>query len=250
MVRQRSTEKVALTATISYLSFPTAFFGVAMYSEAPFLLFVALSFWFLERDRLLPGAAFAGLAAGTRLVGIAAFLPLAVYVLRKMPKQPSTLLSYMLAAVICLAPLGVYCVYLWLDFGNPFYFAEVVNRTWARAPGDPLSTLIQYVNHPPNSTLHLVLELTASIGFLGILFVGIRRIPLSWWLYSLGVVLIPMSSGLLVSMPRYVLACLGGFVIAGDFLSERVRLKWGVWAVSFALQALLAIRFINGYWAA
>jgi hypothetical protein len=222
---------------------------VAVYSEALFLLLVALSFWSLERNRLLGGSLLAGLSAATRLVGVAAFVPIGLYALRHRDWRPSTALRWSIAAVLCLAPIGIYMFYLWQEHGDPVYFVEI-SRAWWRKPEDPVSTFVHYIQDPPVAGINVAFDVVASLGFLAVLLLGARRIPFSVWAYSLLVVLMAMSSGMLMSMPRYVLASLGAFVLLGLFLDKRPLLKWPVWTASFAFQAYLATLFLNGHWTA
>ncbi len=254
LMKERAGAQVAMSCVITLITFPTAFYGVAMYSESLLLLTVALSLLSLERERLLAGSLFAGIAAGTRLIGMAAFLPLALYALRRWEWRRRPLLKYAIAAAICLAPLVAWCLFLWDRNGDPFYFQTVSSTSWGREPGNPLVTLAEFIRHPddPNSSTPLIpaLELGLPLLFIAVLLLGVRKIPFSWWLYSVAVVLVPLSSGMLFSMPRYVLAAIGAFVIVGMYLHTRPALKYGVWTAGLVLQAVLAIRFINGYWVA
>ncbi|MGE0058831.1 MAG: mannosyltransferase family protein [Dehalococcoidia bacterium] len=254
LVKDRSGSGVAMSSVITVLTFPTAFYGVAMYSESLLLLMAALTLLSLERERLVAGSLFAGIAAGTRLVGIATFLPLALFALRRWDQRPRTAAVYVVAAVICLAPLAAWCLFLWERHGDPFYFQTVSSVSWGREPGNPLTTLADFIRHPddPNSSTPLIpaLELGLPLLFIAVLALGVRTIPLSWWLYSVAAVVIPLSSGVLFSMPRYVLASIGAFVIIAVYVQPRPALKYGVWTAGLVLQAVLAIRFINGYWVA
>jgi hypothetical protein len=249
LVKDHAGVGTARATILTFLTFPTAYFGVAVYSEALFLLLVALSLWSLRSDRLLAASFFAGLSAATRLVGVAAFVPVGLYALQRWDWRPATLVRWTIGAVLCLAPIGGYMFYLWREHGDPLYFVEI-SSAWWRKPDDPVSTFIHYVQDPPVARLNMAFDVITSLGFLAVLLLGVRRIPFSWWAYSLLVVLIAMSSGMLMSMPRYVLASLGAFVILGLFLEKRPVLKWPLWAAGFAFQAYLATLFLNGHWTA
>ena len=83
-----------------------------------------------------------------------------------------------------------------------------------------------------------------------ILIAGVKKIPLSWILFGLLVVIVPASSGTLTSMPRYVLASLPAFVLIGMFLKDRRILSILIWVIFLSLQMFLAIKFVGGYWVA
>ncbi len=248
LVKSRFDHDVALTSTVTVLLFPTAYFGVAFYSEALFLFLAILSLHFLDRDRIVAGSAFAGLAAATRLVGMAAWIPLAVWAFKNWEWRKWSLVRLVLGALVALIPLGLYCAYLQATFGDPFYFIHVGSE-WYREPSNPWTTIIQQIRSSPADPFQHYLELGSTFLFAGVLVAGARKIPFEWWIFSLVAFLIPVSSGLLFSMPRYVLLSIGAFIILGRFLHDKPLLKVSVWSASLVLQCVLSVRFINGYWA-
>lgn len=80
-------EYVAEKAIILLLIFPTSFFLGAVYSEALFLAFSISAFYFARKNNWLLAAILAGLAAGTRLIGVAViFAIFAEYFFTKVPQ--------------------------------------------------------------------------------------------------------------------------------------------------------------------
>lgn len=239
----------ALTSTVTLLLFPTAYFAVAMYSEGLFLLLTILFFRKLDRKKYLHAAIFAGIAALTRFVGLVLAFCLAVELLQEIKKPAGKIKEKLLAFVISLLPFVAYCTYLFKKFHDPFYFLTV-ESTWHRTLTNPITTFYSYlatfqVHRPINDRLDVLLPLL----FLIILILGFKKIPLTLWIFSALVVLIPASSGTLSSMPRYLLASLGTFAIAGGYLQNN-KLRYVLWAISALGQIALAIMFVNGHWTA
>src|SRR3989338_3345947 len=155
---------------------------------------------------------------------------------------------------ILVAPFGFifYGLYLFFKVNDPFKFLTI-QSSWERSVIDPITTFVSYIwviatgqQRPINDYFDLALTLL----FLAILILGRRKIPSSWWIFSMAVILLPASFGTLTSMPRYLLSSLGSFVIIAQYLKERPRLRIVLWSLSLFSQAVLATRFILGYWVA
>ena len=112
---------------VLYLAvFPTTLFLQAVYSEALFLLLTVAAFMLAERRRFAPAGLIAGLALLTRPVGFA-LLPALALIAWRSPDRRRAL------ANLAVAPLlfSAYPVYLWIDRGEPFAFADAQD-VWTR----------------------------------------------------------------------------------------------------------------------
>ncbi|MBI2012319.1 glycosyltransferase family 39 protein [Candidatus Curtissbacteria bacterium] len=269
LLKKRFGAQIAVTTIITFLTFPTAFFGVAVYSESIFLLLAVLTLYFLENKKFLAAVIVSGLATATRVVGIFLLIPVIWSLFFSHsgdPAKPETPESFQpdsgqarLAAKrarmtkILLLPLSIsglllYSLYLYLKFGDPFYFSTV-QSAWHRLPANPLTTIYSYLTiNTLTKPFNDYLDIASTIGFLAILVLGFRKIPKPWWLYSLLVILIPASSGTLTSMPRYVLSAFPVFILMGIYLADKVVLKTIIWGIFLVLQISLAVLFVNGYW--
>jgi mannosyltransferase PIG-V len=113
---------------------PMAVFLQAVYAESLYLLLALASFVLAERRRWLPAAVVAGLAALTRIAGIA-LLPALALLAWRAPERRRALLS--LGATPAL--FALYPLYLWRRLGDPWAFAHAQDR-WHRhvSPAGPL----------------------------------------------------------------------------------------------------------------
>lgn len=250
--RKRYQSDVAYNSLITFLTFPTTFFAAAFYSEGLFLLLSILAFWFLYEKRVLLAAIAASLAATTRLVGAALVISLFYNYFSTISFKIKNISAKILIPLVSAFGISIYSIYLFYTTDGPFKFASS-QAIWQRGASDPLSTIAAHfwrVLTSPQTPLDQYLDLTTAVIFLSILIVGIRKIPSSLWIFSILVILIPSSSGTLTSMPRYVLSSLGVFIIIGQFLKNRPKFRLILWGFLLTLQAILASRFINGYWVA
>ncbi len=248
LVNQKFGPKIANTSVFTLLTFPTAFFEVAVYSESIFLLLACLTFYLLENKKLLAAAVVSSLATATRLVGVFLIIPFITSLLSL--RSAGWRRSNLLLLPLSISGLFLYSLYLYLKFGDPFYFSTV-ESIWHRSYVNPLSTIYSYLTiNIFNKPFNDYLDIAATIGFIMILALGFRKIPKAWWLYSFLVVLVPASSGTLTSMPRYVLSAFPVFILIGIYLKDRVVLKTIVWAIFLVMQVALAIMFVNGFWTA
>ena len=250
LVNLKFSQKIATASLLTVITFPTSYFGVALYSESLFLLLTALTFLLLENKKPYLAAIVILLASLTRFVGIFLVVPLISFCLKSADFKFRKINLPFLSIPISLSGISLYCFYLYLKFKDPIYFFTV-QSTWHRSIVNPLLTIWGYfVNNLTTKPFIDYLDITSTIAFLLILIWGFKKIPISWTLFSLLVVFAPTSSGTLTSIPRYVLASLPAFILFGMFLQNRKILSIFVWTSFFLLQLYLAIRFVNGYWTA
>ena len=251
-VKDKYSKDIAFFATITYLVFPTSFFAVSYYSESIFLLLTIIVFVFLTKKKFLLASIATFFASLTRLFGIFLAISIAYSYFANIKFKFNKIDARMLHIVVAFLGLAVYSLYLFANFNSPLKFLSV-QSLWERSINDPFSTIFSYIwslltwqARPLNDYFDLFLTLI----FLVILIAGIRKISSSLWIFSLLVILIPASTGTLTSMPRYLLASLGTFVIIGQYLETKPKLRLIIWTVLLTLQAILAVKFVNGYWVA
>lgn len=250
IVKKKCSWSVAYNTLISFLVFPTAFFTTIYYSESLFLLMVILTFYFLESKKFHLSALFISLAGLTRIVGAGLILSIFYKYFSSIDFRVKKINVKIIYPLLSTFGILGYCLYLLSKTGDPFSFLNV-QTMWGRSVSDPMSTLLSYIwtflsGDARPFTDYLDFFLTAA--FLAILITGVKKIPSSWWIFSMLVILIPASSGTLTSMPRYLIASIGTFVVIGKFLDTNPHLKIPLWSSSIILQIILYIRFLNGYW--
>lgn len=252
LVALRFNQKIAASTLITFLFFPTTFFAVAFYSEAIFLALAALTFLALVQKKYLAAGVAISLASLTRGIGVFLIISLIYSYLSHINFALKKVNTKMLHLVPSVFGVALYMIYLAATTSDPFKFLKVQDL-WQRSITDPVSTIAPYLWLPLTmqaQPINVWLDLGFTLLFLMVLILGISKIPGSLWIFSMFAILIPAATGTLTSMPRYLLSSLGAFIIIGQFLEEKPRLKIPVWAVSLLLQIFFAVRFINGYWVA
>lgn len=248
--------------TVWYLLiFPTAFFGSAIYSESLFL-FCATGTLYLARKGYWESAALLGIGASlTRFVGIlvAPMLLIEWWMQRQRrsaENRPG--LAALLAPAVVPLGTGAYMLYLQRAFGDPLAFANGA-AVWGRVPRSPLTTIGEAFQQPAEGWLMALqaghLPLDNWIDFFAILFfVGLSLVLLYQRRWSEGVfvllgVLVPFSSGLLMSQRRYMWVLFPAFILLARW-GERSWVDRLITTIFLTGLALFTALFANWYWVA
>lgn len=250
LIDKKFGQKIANTAIFTFLVFPTSYFGAAVYSESVFLFLAVLVLYYLENKKLFYAAIASLFAGATRLIGIFLIIPIAWSYLESISFKIKNLDWKILLLPLSISGLFLYSLYLYLKFGDPFYFSTV-ESVWHRSLVNPITTIYSYLAvNPFAKPFNDYLDFAVTLGFLAILVTGFKKIPKSWWLYSLLVILLPASTGTLTSMPRYALSAFPVFALVAIYLENKTILKITIWGIFLTLQCALAIMFVNGFWTA
>jgi len=251
LIESKYNQKIAFFTIAAFMLFPTSFFTVAFYSESLFLMLTGLCFYFLYKKNYLFAAIFCSFAALTRIVGIFLFISIIYTYFTQLNFNVKKLDRNIIFILISPLPLIAYSIYLALN-GQSSIIYLTSERFWARGLTDPISTLISYIwsifTYP--QSLNFYFDFTLTIFFLTVLFLGRGKIPSSMWIFSVLVILAGISTGTLVSMPRYILASIGSFIILGKVFKDNIKLSTLIFSLSLIVQIILATLFISGYWVA
>ncbi len=272
-VRTRATTVISNKSLVLLLVFPTAFFLGALYTESLFLLSVILSFWFAEKKQWILAGICGAVASATRLAGIFIWpaLIVEVLVLYKPLHSKLSLQNLWQAVRANIAPLlfvstavlgfAAYSLYLQMHFQDPLYFFSV-QKDFNTGRSDslvfPLQTLWRQFKIIATVPLDwkwysyvqdLALTLIAGAGLVVAFFRYKKEIKLSWLVFSVLAFLLPMFTGSLSSMSRYVLVCFPLYIVAAHLLNTPKK-WWLVIGISTALLILNTMLFIQGHWVA
>jgi hypothetical protein len=257
--------------TLLYLCiFPTAFFFFAAYNESLFLLLTASSFLAMRRQKWWLAALLGFFATLTRSAGVLLVIPFLyeLWITRDTitsgDQSPfyKTLRALSRILLVLIIPLGtlIYCLYCWKLFHNPLAFATVQSH-WDRHTAWPwvgiLSALHELLFVQPFGSffeVHLLLDLTATIGFITLTIIGWRKLRMSyniWMVLLLFFMLISPAIAqpdVLVSNQRFVLEMFPAFITLAVLSTKFPRLHLGL-LISFPfLQAVLATLFVLNRW--
>lgn len=236
---------LAQKSVLLLLIFPTSFYFLVSYSESLFLVLTILTFYFLRQKKLFLATLAAILVSATRLVGLAVVLGFLIEV--QLTQGFNKKNWYVL-----FAPLGfaAFCAYLYSQTGDPFYFTVAENH-WQRSlslPGvsfwEGIKGLVngQSIKSYPN----VVLDLAFAIFGLGLTIRTWRFLPVSYAVYSLVSIAIPLFTPTLSSIPRFLLPIFPIFIVLALVKNEYAKLSYQI--ISLMLLSLMATLFINGYW--
>lgn len=274
LAREKWGERTAKWLAVLMLILPASFYLVAGYNESLFLLWLVVAWWFYEQKKYGWTVVFCALLSGTRIVGV--ILPLTLmldYGVKAWRRQNHQFkkLDYQRLALLFLGVSGllVYMIYLWLNFGDPFYFMTVQSQFGSGRETAGLVLLPQVIYRylkmlvvglPPTwKTWAVIQEFFWSLLYLSMLvWTGWKNwrtkkeiVPWTWWLFSVGAYLVPTLTGNFSSMPRYILVCL----VVPLFWAQSLAKKATWWQyllllLSFLTMLLNLTLFVQGYWVA
>lgn len=257
--------------TILYLCiFPTAFFFFAPYNESLFLLLTAGAFLALRRQKWWLAGALGFLAALTRSAGLLLVFPYLyeLWVARKgLAAEEQSASRRVWRALpqilpVVLIPLGIliYAFYCWKVFHNPLAFSTV-QRHWDRQLTPPGTGIVfalwqLFFVQPFGSffEVHILIDLTAMIGFIALAVLGRRKLRSSYTIW-IGLLLFYTlispaihQADALVSTQRFVLEMFPGFITLAALSITRPRLHYALLIAFPFFQAILAVLFVLNRW--
>jgi len=268
--------KIAWTALLITLVFPTSLFLGSFYSESLFLTLVILSFYSAHKKIWWLAGISCALATAARVVGIALipalFIELYLQTLKKesldlnFNQLKQTLTKILISkkkelAWILFGSAGLltYMAYLFQAFSDPLYFFHVQ----AEFGGTRSESLVLYpqvwwrslkilLTYRPFDFRYFTYAQEFAVGMLGLLglLVSYKKIRTSYLVFALGAFLLPTFTGTFSSMPRYLLACFPIFIYIALLLEKR---RWWLALYLLGSSLLLFINtalFIQGYWVA
>jgi hypothetical protein len=239
---------VARRATVYLALFPTAFFFLAPYTEAPFLLLALLTFWYARADRWWLAAIPAALAGMTRSVAVVLVVALAVEAIAQW-RRSGRLAPRLLAALAPAVGMGVYALF-WAAAGDVTAPLDA-QTNWLRVLVNPLDTVVRALEFAVRFQSYWLIDLLVVGVVVAAVLAGVRTLPPTYLAYAFASFLLPLVSQFpdrpLMSMPRFVLVVFPAFWVIA-LAVERGRLPEplvvGVFAGGYVLLGLL---FTNHY---
>lgn len=255
LIRLDYEEDVALKSTILLLTFPSAFFLSAFYTESLFLFLTIGSFYLARKKHWFWASFFCALATATRSIGVVLIAALVVEYLMSVKFSLRRRNYSWLWLLLCPLGLVLYGVFLTITFKNPLAFFTVQSE-WHRGLSNyPWQiiykdiTQIFQINPPNPFLLSKLADFISSILFLALLVPVFRKLRLSYFIYAYGVLVIPLLTGVTTSMFRFVLAAFPMFIIGGIWAKDELFYT-GMLLVNISLLVIFTMLFISGYWVA
>jgi len=239
--------------------FPTSFFFNVAYTESLFLLMVIATFYFyyIKNNYLIAGL-FCSIAVLTRIIGFGLMLGLIIdYVYRFLKGDEKAGRFEFGTKLLCLClPVIVFTLYsgyLYLQTGDPLIFLHAQESpSWNRHISIPLISGIAYgvdlfIKTP---ALGSFMDLALPISFLVLLFVGRKSLEPGILLYSLFVIIIPLSTGTTLGISRFLITCLGPFLILAGLIEQRRKVSILIVLTSLIFLLSNTVRFTLGFFVA
>jgi hypothetical protein len=261
LVEHEYNRHVAQRAAFYVSIFPTAIFFSAVYSESLFLFLTVASFYYVRERRWLMAGGLGFFAALTRSEGVLLAVPLLIEWIVAAKEGGREFFRYWLDDIVkpligmALVPLGLatYMAYMWVLTGDPLRFSHVQSH-WGRHFSPPWMSVWNTVQkvahaHAPQTVANESLELAFTALMLVVLVAGMRRLRPSYVAYLALSILIPMSTGSLMSMQRFALVLFPMFALFGLW-GARPTFSNAYVAFSLPLLGLFTVLFADWYWVA
>ncbi len=248
---------------------PASIFFASLYADVILVLAMTASTYFALKDSYFIAAAFAGVAAGTKSIGIV-LVPVLVIMYAQAHwediKNWDVIIKKhipRLVAIGLLAASGLimYVIYLWHRFSDPFLFIKI-EKYWARSPSlhaAAYSIWVKYLElyhvHDWFSNINLSEAYLAAIpiffAIFGVYLLIRHRLQYAWLVVLCAIVIaMPLSTGELASLNRYVLGLTPVIAYVSVYFYTNKYLKpimlTAMW-VSATLLVIFSTSFLSGY---
>lgn len=256
-------EQVARRTLLYLCLFPTALFFFAAYNESLFLFLTLGALLAMRRQRWWLAGIFGMLAALTRSAGLLLIIPYIVELwLSRGSIEANRQNIWIRILPILLIPLGtgLFALYCWQIRGNPLAFASVQYH-WGRfttwpwvGPGIAIGYLFCCAGFGSFIEAHLILDLSATIGFIVLIVMGWRKLRLSYNLWAAALMLFMLISpgawyiDTLMSNQRLVLEIFPAFIALAVLGIKHPRLHQTLLIIFPVLLATLSTLFLMGKW--
>ncbi len=250
LIKQYANPKLAWRCVWLVMLVPGGIFLSGVYAEPVFFCLTILCFYLLSKDHFVLAVGAAGLAALTRPMGVALYPALLVYLWQKYQfKIPWTKL---LVAQMSLLTFGVYVLLVSINTHDTFGYFDAYRIAWQRdVVASPLGTFLVYFSGQRVSLWGWRLswlDFGFTIFYIFLAILAVRQ-NLLWGTFALVAILIPISSGNLLGLPRYGMVVFPFYVLVAQWTEARWK-RALIYSFSFILMILFTARFVLWHWLA
>ena len=264
----------ARAAVMMFMTFPTAFFLLAGYTESLFIALV-LVFWILARNKQWFWAGvIAGLATLTRLQGVTLSAVLLWIMLMSLIQQPASGLTGQLRQILgilksfrekpvktvnatswlamFIPPLVAIAYQLWLRAAGYGTITSALRSHWRLETVPPWTGFLLFLQRLSSSRFTYMdwIDLTLFVVVLIASLIGLRRLDPAFSLYIWLTLAVLLTRGtpphLLASYSRYFLALFPLFILPAQLPNKYQR--FSILSLFFSVQILLVSIFLWGSW--
>jgi len=258
LIAERFDDAVAARTLMYLVSFPTAIFFSAAYSESLFFALSAATFFYLRRSNWLLAGCLGGLTALTRGEGVLLLVPYAIEAdaHRRLLGRAGGSLDILrgapaIGAAMIVFGLLTFMVLSALLSGDPLHFVHV-QAHWNRHPAWPWASISrnwhEVVTSRDQATVIVqAIELAFAALAIALFVAGIRLLPRSMSAYTALSLLMPLFSGSLMSTQRFVLVLFPLFAVLGVYGRSNV-VNLTIVAIFLPLFGAFTLLYAAGYW--
>lgn len=220
LVRLDSSKKIAL-ASVKYLFlFPTAFILSGVFTESLYLALTILCFYLARKRKWL----FVGISgfflALTRNLGVLIAIPVLYEYLKGVNFKVKEIRINVFFILLIPLGLSIFAFYNYHLSGDLLAFKNNLSA-WNRESTNPLSALMMGIKQGLfKSNMRRLLEVSFAIVSLLTLNIFCKKINLSYWIFGMYSILIPLSAQV-DSIPRYVLPIFPLYLILAQLSKDR-----------------------------
>lgn len=243
-------EKRIAERTILYISifpFAVSFFGV--FSESLFLLNLTASIYYIRKGNYIAVLFWGIMLTATRLVGLV-IIPVALweYYSERDFNFLKTDLKVFLIPLMSLG-LAAYMFYNNFIFGSYFTSFDSSNLGWMQRMNWPWVSFIKHFNRIIAGTEFRVFyfDIAFSVLFIVLLIYGYKKVRTSYSIMTALLILIPISSNTLKSMPRYGMIAFPLFIILSLMGKDKFS-HWFIVRASVFCLIIITIMYANWYY--
>lgn len=266
---QKDKVMIAKLGVLILLLNPASFFFTSIYADVILVLAMTASIYFALKDSYFVAAAIAGVAAGSKSIGIVLVPVLVIMYIQthcEDIKNWDVIVKKHIPRLIAIGLLAasgliIYMAYLWHRFGDPLLFIKI-EKYWARSPSlhaAAYNIWMEYVGlfrmHDRFSNVNLSTAYWAVIPLFfaafGVYLLIRHRLQYAWLVVLCAIVIaMPLSTGELASLNRYVLGLTPVVAYVAVYFYTNKYLKPVVLVAMWLSATLLVVfstSFLAGY---
>lgn len=256
----------SIWAILFLLSFPSAFFYITIYPESLFLFLSCATLYLIFKKHFFLASIFAMLSSLTKIQGVFLIIPFLFSFIELKGNGKLRLKMNFKNLLLSFSPIYgilIYAGYLFITYGDPFYFYHTqeafgANRTSQNIVFLP-QVLFRYLKIFTTAQVNFqywiaLLEFLIFSVVLAVLIFELFRLiknkrmqlnELSINLYSISVLILPTLTGTLSSIPRYALVSFGFFFTLAKI--KNITYKILLVIIFAVMHIILFVSFIKGF---
>ena len=250
LLKRDFSASVAQRTLVLLLLFPTSLFFAAAYTESLAFALVVAVLWALRRQNWWLAGAAGFFLALTRLPGVMMTPVLLVAYAQHCEWKWRKAGPALLATFLPVWGLVCFMFFQWRSFDTPLAFL-IAQQSWENRMSPPWVmpwVLLRAVSVGAEWPM-AVFQAATWMSFVGLIFVGLRRLPLVYGLTAVLLLAPAYLSNFPWSLPRHVLIGVPAF-ISMAVIAEEARARRIIFGLFGLLLVIAVVLFVNSFWVA